>query len=99
MKRLPADAVPYQRTKTFDESSLPQALRNAHRTKPGVWGRIHVREGTLRYEILGPETESHVLRPGVTGVIEPEVLHRVEPLGPVRFFVEFLRPESESGKG
>ena len=35
--------------------------------------------------------EEHVLGPGVEGVVEPEVPHEVEPLGPVRFFVEFLR--------
>ena len=47
--------------------------------------------GSLRYRILGPEPEEHVLSPGRVGIIEPERLHEVEPLGEVRFFVEFLR--------
>jgi hypothetical protein len=32
-----------------------------------------------------------VLSPDTPGVVEPEVPHEVEPLGGVRFFVEFLR--------
>ncbi len=51
--------------------------------------------GSLRYRILGPEPEEHALSPGCVGIVEPERLHEVEPLGEVRFFVEFLRrPES-----
>jgi tellurite resistance-related uncharacterized protein len=51
--------------------------------------------GSLRYRILGPEPEEHLLSPERVGIVEPERLHEVEPLGEVRFFVEFLRrPES-----
>jgi hypothetical protein len=31
------------------------------------------------------------LFPGKLGIVVPEVLHNVEPLGTVRFFVEFYR--------
>ena len=31
------------------------------------------------------------LTPGIVGVVVPEVLHHVEPLGPVRFSVEFYK--------
>jgi tellurite resistance-related uncharacterized protein len=48
-------------------------------------------EGRLLYRILEPELEELVLAPGQNGVVEPEVLHEVEPIGEVRFFVEFLR--------
>jgi tellurite resistance-related uncharacterized protein len=48
-------------------------------------------QGTLRYRILGPEPEEHVLSPDCPGIVEPEVPHEVEPLGEVRFYVEFLR--------
>jgi tellurite resistance-related uncharacterized protein len=88
---LPSDAAPYQRTREFTESTVPDALRRRHTTKPGVWARIQVLEGSLRYRILEPGVEEHVLSPERFGVVEPEVPHEVEPLGPVRFFVEFLR--------
>lgn len=34
--------------------------------------------------------------PGAPGIVLPEVPHRVEPLGPVRFHVGFLRAGDES---
>lgn len=91
MKSIPEEAEPYQRTKEFSESSIPAGLRKRHNTKVGVWGRICVLEGRLLYRILEPELEELVLAPGQNGVVEPEVLHEVEPIGEVRFFVEFLR--------
>lgn len=91
MKLLPPDVVAYRRTPEFTESTIPAALRRNHSTKSGVWGRIHVAAGSLRYRILAPELEEHVLSAGHEGVVEPGVPHEVEPLGEVRFYVEFLR--------
>lgn len=91
MKTLPAGLVPYQRTREFSESTIPAGLRRRHTTKAGVWARISVREGSLRYRILEPDLEEHVLSPGRPGVVWPETPHEVEPIGPVRFHVEFLR--------
>jgi tellurite resistance-related uncharacterized protein len=91
LKTLPPDVAPYQRTREFSEATLPAALLSRHTTKPGVWARICVLEGSLRYRILEPVPEEHVLSPGLPGVVEPEVPHEVEPLGRVRFYVEFLR--------
>ena len=95
MKRLPDGLEPTRRTPEFSETSVPAGLLRSHSTKPGVWGRIVVAEGRLHYRILGPPLETHLLSPGVPGIVEPEVLHEVEPEGPVRFHVEFLRePEA-----
>jgi tellurite resistance-related uncharacterized protein len=91
VKTLPPDVSAYQRTREFTEATVPDALRRRHTTKPGVWARIQVLEGSLRYRILEPVPEEHVLSPERFGVVEPEVPHEVEPLGTVRFFVEFLR--------
>jgi len=94
VKTIPPRARPYRRTREFTESSVPDGLLSAHRTRAGVWGRIEVLEGRLRYRILEPVEEEHVLEVGHPGVVEPEVGHEVEPLGPVRFFVEFWRCET-----
>ena len=91
MKSLPADVAAYRQTPEFDEHTTPEALRRSHETKPGVWGRICVLQGSLRYRILEPQSEEHVLSPARVGIVEPEVPHEVEPLGEVRFYVEFLR--------
>jgi tellurite methyltransferase len=92
---LPADALPYKRTADFTETTIPDGLRREHTTRAGVWGRIVVVEGRLRYRVerFGTDVE---LGPGQPGIVVPEVPHHVEPLGPVRFHVEFLRVPSRS---
>ncbi|MEZ4360796.1 MAG: DUF3565 domain-containing protein [Kofleriaceae bacterium] len=86
---LPEQAAPYRRTAIFDERTVPAALLRDHRTKPSVWGVIHVVAGQLRYIVEPPLTAEHVLDEAHPGIVVPEVLHRVEPLGAVRFYVEF----------
>jgi len=91
---LPAGFVAYKRTRDFDQDSIPNALRNDHSTKPGVWGVIHVLEGQLRYVVEPPLAGEHLLAPDRRGIVVPEVAHRVIPEGDVRFFVEFHRAPS-----
>jgi tellurite resistance-related uncharacterized protein len=54
-----------------------------------VWGKIVVVEGLLTYRINEPAVEIHELSPAHPGIVEPEVLHEVEPRGAVRFYVDF----------
>lgn len=90
MAEIPTDAHPYHRTQEFTETTVPHGLQHEHSTKEGVWGRIVVLEGSLIYRVLASDT-AVVLDPSRPGVVEPEVLHRVEVQGPVRFYVEFVR--------
>lgn len=92
--KLPAGLVPYRRTADFTEATLPAGLRRAHSTKDGVWGRIQVHEGRLAYRITDPRRpvwETILAAGDAPGVVEPTILHEVEPLGAVRFHVDFLR--------
>jgi tellurite resistance-related uncharacterized protein len=94
----PAGLRAYKRTAEFTEATVPAGLLKAHSTKAGVWGHIHVLEGRLAYRICDPRRPASetVLTPeGEPGVVEPTILHEVEPQGAVRFFVEFLRPAEE----
>ena len=88
MPALPEGLSAYKKTKAFDAKSVPKGLLNDHTTKAGTWGRIVVAEGRLLYTI---DQESWVLQPGVVGIVEPMVPHRVTPQGPVLFHVEFLK--------
>lgn len=91
---LPDGLAPYRRTATFTETSVPPALLADHDTKPGTWGLIHVAEGRLRYRVTDPRRAplDLVLTPGdAPGVVEPTIRHHVEPIGAVRFEVEFWR--------
>lgn len=93
---MPPEARPYRRTDVFTEATLPKGLLKAHTTKDGTWALIHVLEGRLAYRIEDPRRppSAVVLTPeGPPGVVEPTILHAVEPLGPVRFYVEFHRVE------
>jgi tellurite resistance-related uncharacterized protein len=91
MKTLPENVQHYKSTPEFTADSVPQALQRDHTTAAGVWGRIVISEGALRYCIEEPEAEQHMLSPGTVGIIEPRMAHHVEIIGPVRFCVEFYR--------
>lgn len=91
MKTIPNGYEPYKKTPIFDDCTVPAGLLKAHKTKTGTWGKIVVLEGKLRYRIQEPEVEVHSLNRDVCGVVEPEMLHEVQPLGKVRFYVEFYR--------
>ena len=84
----PAGLVSYKRTAEFDEHTCPKGLQQAHSTKPRVWGKLHVLEGSLRFRDL-VSGEAHLLGQGIHPIIFPQQVHEVELCGPVRFFVEF----------
>jgi tellurite resistance-related uncharacterized protein len=89
---LPPNLAPYRRTETFTEHTVPAGLLKAHATKSLTWGLIHVLQGRLAYRITDPRRAvADIVLTAETppGLVEPTVLHEVEPLGPVRFYVEF----------
>ena len=79
---------PYRTTPVFTEDTLPQALRQRHDTKAGVWGIIRLLEGELLLTILEPPSEMH-LTAEQPGLIQPRQPHFVTPLGPMKMQVEF----------
>jgi len=96
---LPPDFVRYKQTAEFTETSVPAGLRKDHATKAGVWAKIVVHAGALRYHVDALQVRFD-LAPGAPGIVLPEVVHHVEPLGAVRFHVEFYRDRaSEPGAG
>jgi tellurite resistance-related uncharacterized protein len=96
---LPRDVEPYRRTGIFTEATVPKGLLKAHTTKEGAWALIHVLEGRLAYRLRDPRrpaSETILTPESEPGTVEPTILHEVEPLGPVRFYVEFHRqPEAD----
>ena len=89
----PDDLVAYRRTGEFDEKTLPSGFAKNHATKRGVWARIHVVSDALKYHVGEPIQRSFLVEAPATAVIVPAIPHRVETLGPVRFFVEFWRAQ------
>ena len=87
----PEGFAAYRRTPEFNEETVPAGLRRNHTTKRGVWARIHVLAGALQYHVEEPVCRSFLLAAGTSGTIVPEMPHRVEVVGSVRFFVEFSK--------
>lgn len=92
---LPDSFIAYKRTPVFTEETLPLGLRKDHSTRAGVWAKIMVAEGKVRYRVSALKTDIE-LSPDRIGIVVPEVLHSVQPLGVVRFFVEFYKAHEET---
>ena len=90
-RQLPDGLVAYKRTPVFDQDNLPAGFGQDHRTKPGVWGVIHILEGVLAYTSYEPD-QTEILEPEAPPkVVEPCERHKVAAVGEVRFYVEFHR--------
>lgn len=82
-------------TPDFDTTSVPAGLLAAHRVADGVWGRIRVLAGSLGFvfeDDPSTATPRH-LTAGDTMVIPPADPHHLVLDQPVRFHVEFHRPD------
>lgn len=96
--REPQRPEPYKTTAVWDQDTLPQAIRNEHRTKEGAWGLLRVLEGKARLVFTQPARAVEV-SPGQPGVIPPQEPHHVELDGPVRLQVEFYKEHPLGAKG
>lgn len=77
-------------TEEFDERTVPAGLLRDHRVAAGVWGRLVVRSGALRFAF--GDAEEFGVTEGESVVIPPQRVHHVAVDGAVRFVVEFHRP-------
>lgn len=78
------------RSMTWDEVTLPAALRKEHRLGPSTWGSLHVVCGRARLvRCWGPSSGSWV-QAGASEGIPPGAPHRVELAGPVRLTLQLF---------
>ena len=91
-------STPYAASPIFDEQTLPDALRNDHRTKTGTWGLLRVLEGEVRLIFTEPLAEHHVT-PDTPAIIPPQATHYVVPVGAMRMQVEFWRERPDLSEG
>lgn len=91
-------STPYAASPIFDEQTLPDALRNDHRTKTGTWGLLRVLEGEVRLIFIEPHTE-HLVTPDTPAIIPPQATHYVVPVGAMRMQVEFWRERPDLSRG
>jgi tellurite resistance-related uncharacterized protein len=74
---------------TWDERTMPAGLLTAHQVAPGTWGRINVYEGELRFVAETEPAIDVALGPDSIQAIPPEVRHAIQPVGSVRFSIDF----------
>jgi tellurite methyltransferase len=87
---LPDGLSVVRTTKTWDDRTMPEALRRAHRVAPGTWGRLRVERGALRFVASTDPITDVIVEPGGAQGIPPDVEHFVEPRASTRFAIDFL---------
>ncbi len=90
IERLPQGLVPGGSSLTFNEETIPDALKAEHQLAAGRWGVLHVFDGQLHYVNLENGAERAVSAPDLV-VIPPELPHRVSINGPVQCHIDFFR--------
>lgn len=88
---LPAGLIHARTTDLFDETNHPAALRRAHHVAQGVWARLLVHSGSLRFVFEDQPDEPITITAGGDMLIPPKVRHHVEFDGPASFALEFHR--------
>ncbi len=91
ISELPAGVTLHRTTAVFDNTSVPAGLLRAHRIADGVWGRLVVRRGSVRFVFEDEPEAPIVARPGTDVVIPPARPHHIELDEPAEFVVEFHR--------
>jgi Uncharacterized protein/domain, possibly involved in tellurite resistance len=94
-------------TPFWDKKTVPQALLTHHNTKKGVYGRLSVMQGAVKYIGFANEHDAEpavelVIEAGHFGISPPEYWHRVELLTDDTYFnIDFFADPAEAleGKG
>jgi tellurite resistance-related uncharacterized protein len=87
---LPPGVALTRTTPEFTADTVPAGLLAAHRVADDVWGRLCVLAGSVVFVVEG-SGERRELHADESQVIEPGVLHHVEPSDDALFAVEFHR--------
>lgn len=81
-KTIPNDFVNYKTTPLFTKTNIPKMFLFEHNTKAGVFGKICVSQGELKFygfsERRGRVDQEVVIKSGEFAVSPPEYWHKVE---------------------
>jgi tellurite resistance-related uncharacterized protein len=89
--RIPVDYKHTRSTPFWHSETVPSALLSHHNTKKGVYGRLCVMQGAVKYFGFNNEhaTDAEIeviIKAGQFGVSPPEYWHRIELLTPDTYF-------------
>ena len=79
---IPNDFVNYKTTPVFTKTNIPKMFLFEHNTKAGVYGKICVLSGSLKFygfsERRGAIEKEVIINAGETAISPPEYWHKVE---------------------
>lgn len=85
MLRIPQNFIHTRSTPFWNKETAPKPLFTHHNTKSGVYGRLSVMQGAVKYfgfpdaEATGPDMEV-IIEAGTFGISPPQKWHRIELL-------------------
>jgi tellurite resistance-related uncharacterized protein len=99
MNQIPENFVKYKSTPVFEKSSVPKMFLHLHNTRVGVYGKICVISGTLKFfgftQRKGYIEQEISIAAGDHAVSPPEYWHKVEFLTEeTKFRVDFYAEEN-----
>ncbi len=98
MAEIPNDFVNYKSTSIFTKTDVPKMFLHLHNTKAGVYGKINVISGELKFygftDRRGEVEQEFIIVAGNTAVSPPQYWHKVEYLTEdTSFRVDFYAQE------
>lgn len=91
MLRIPDNFVHTRATPFWNKETAPKALLTHHNTKAGVYGRLSVMQGAVKYFAFPDATATEpdreqVIEAGTFGISPPQTWHRIELLTDDTYF-------------
>ncbi|NRD72919.1 DUF1971 domain-containing protein [Shewanella sp. VB17] len=84
MSTIPNDFVHYKSTAVFTQTNVPKMFLHLHNTKAGVYGKIHVLTGQLKFygftDRRGEIEQEIMIESGCSAISPPQYWHKVEYL-------------------
>ena len=90
-RNLPDGVEPYALSPVFTRDTIPNKLTRVHETKGGVYGRIQVSRGIVRYHLEDDNEPLAEIHEGENWVILPTERHFVVLSKDAEFHIEFCR--------
>lgn len=85
-----SDKTPYKKTPIFNAKNVPKAILEKHNTKEGVWGKLVVVSGSLKFIDID-KGEEVILIKGKQQIIEPTKWHKIVLIDNPEFYIEFFK--------
>ncbi len=94
MSSIPNDFINYKSTPVFTQGNIPKMFLHLHNTKSGVYGKIIVTKGQLKFygfaERRGDIEQEIIINAEQSAISPPEYWHKVEFLtDDTEFHVDF----------